>query len=523
MGFVTTPNEDEMHIGKLVRPQDSKPSEELDFVDRVVGSEPVNLTEALALPSDDPNAPSRMDRADVLGESLRWGSGWALRFIIIAAATFILWRGLSMISAALLPVAATLIVCTVLWPPVAWLSKHHVPRPLAVLMSMLGMFGIVGGTFALITPAMVEQSDDLVSKFSTGLRSVQDWLQGPPVNLQDSQLNNILDQATSWLQAQASNIAGYAVNGLSTASNVVINLVVVLVLTFFFLKDGDKFLPWVRGALGQRLGWHMTEALTRSWTTLSGYIRAQAIVSLIDAVFIGLGLLLLKVPLALAIGVLTFFAGFIPIIGAFAAGVLAVLVALVTNGFTNALLALALVVAVQQLEGNILSPALQSKAMNLHPVIVMLSVTVGTGLFGFTGAFLAVPVVAVVAVWLRYFSDLTDLRTGDKTLAQIQFATVAGEQSGKQSEEAGFRKRLLIDERKRELDKESKKAAAEKKSEGGESVLERIAHPATDVFNRIFLRKDIHDDTASDATADKDSSKTDKGDATESKPNKNED
>nr|WP_018023570.1 AI-2E family transporter [Corynebacterium ulceribovis] len=497
---MTNRDDDQLHIGDLVRPQDVDPNETRDFADRLVGSEPVSIAETLVLPSDatDPAGPSRIDRADVLSESLRSASGWALRFIVIAVATFILWRGMSMISAALLPVFATLIVCTVLWPPVALLSKWRFPRALAVAISMLGSLGIVGGIFALITPPMVEQSDDLVSKFSIGLRRVQDWLQGPPVNLQDSQLNSMLDQATGWLQDQASNIAGYAVNGLSTASNVLVNMVVVLVLTFFFLKDGDKFLPWLRGALGQRLGWHMTEALTRSWSTLSGYIRAQALVSLVDAVFIGLGLIILKVPLALAIAVLTFFAGFIPIIGAFSAGVLAVLVALVTNGFTNALLVLALVVLVQQLEGNILSPFLQSKAMNLHPVIVMLSVTVGTGLFGIIGAFLAVPIVAIVAVWLRYFSDLTDLRTGDKTLRQIQFATVAGQESGKQSEEAGRRKRKLIDEQKRRVSEEVSDDE-HSESEAAPTVLERFTHPATDVFNRLFLRKDIHDE---DGTVD---------------------
>ena len=142
-----------------------------------------------------------------------------------------------------------------------------------------------------------------------------------------------------------------------------------------------------------------------------------------DAVFIGIGLAFLGVPMALALGLLTFFFGFIPIVGAFTAGVLAVLVALVSLGTSKAIMTLVLIVAVQQLEGNILSPLLQSKAVNLHPVIVLLSVTVGGSLFGIEGAFLAVPVAAVVAVVFRYLQDLADLRAGEKKASDIPFLT----------------------------------------------------------------------------------------------------
>mgnify|MGYP001757821245 FL=1 len=140
----------------------------------------------------------------------------------------------------------------------------------------------------------------------------------------------------------------------------------MLVLTFFFLKDGENFLPMLRRVTGRRVGWHLTEVLTRCWNTLGGFIRTQAIVSAIDAIFIGLGLVLLNVPLAGPLAILTFFGGFIPMVGAFVAGALSVLIALVAVDFNTALMALLLVVAVQQLEGNILQPVLQSRAMNVH-------------------------------------------------------------------------------------------------------------------------------------------------------------
>ena len=160
-----------------------------------------------------------------------------------------------------------------------------------------------------------------------------------------------------------------------------------------------------------------------SWNTLSGFIRTQAIVSMVDAVFIGLGLLFLGVPLWPVLAVVTFFAGFIPIVGAVSAGALAVIVALVSNGFMNAVFVLILIIAVQQLEGNVLSPVLQSQAMGLHAAVVLLAVAVGGTLFGIVGAFLAVPVAAVAAVWLRYWAEMVSLRSGEITADEISMAT----------------------------------------------------------------------------------------------------
>ena len=148
--------------------------------------------------------------------------------------------------------------------------------------------------------------------------------------------------------------------------------------------------------------------VSRVWATLGGFIRTQTLVALIDAVIIGVGLWILGSPLAVPLAVITFFGGYIPIIGAFVSGALAVLVTLVTNDYKDALIALVIVIAVQQLEGNVLSPMLQGKNMNLHPAVVLLSVTAGGSLFGITGAFLAVPVAATVAEIMRYVNERID-------------------------------------------------------------------------------------------------------------------
>ncbi|WP_312589064.1 AI-2E family transporter [Corynebacterium dentalis] len=383
--------------------------------------------------------PEVRDRAEVIGTSVRWFAGWCLRFLIMVAAGYVLSNVIGKLWAGILPILLSLIVCTVLWPVVSTLRKFHIPNALAVLLTIVGFFAVIGGVFWMIAPSAVSQTSDLVDKANHGLTTIQDWISGPPLNLEATQLNDALDKGTAWLQERSGTIATQVAAGASATLSALVTLLIVLVLTFFFLKDGEHFLPMVRRVTGRRVGWHLTEVLTRMWNTLGGFIRTQALVSFIDAFFIGIGLVILGVPLAGFLAVITFFAGFIPMIGAFTAGALSVLVALVANDFTTAVIVLVIIIAVQQLEGNILQPVLQSRAMNVHPVIILLAITIGSTLFSIIGAFLAVPVAAMVMVAFRYMGDLTDLATGEKTSSEIKFSTTAGALTGAQSEKAAKR------------------------------------------------------------------------------------
>ncbi|AZA12627.1 AI-2E family transporter [Corynebacterium choanae] len=368
-----------------------------------------------------------IDRGEIIGMDGRWLAGWSLRLLVIGVAAYLLWNVLSTIWSGLLPVLLAILVTTVFWPPVRWMRAHKVPAALAALIVLVGGFSLLGALFAAMAPRVADQSTQLYKQALEGVARLEVWLKDGPLQINANQLNEVANEALAKAQEQAANIASGVAAGLSTASSVAVTSALMLVLTFFFLKDGDKFLPWVRRNAGNNVGWHLTELLTRTWNTLAGYIRAQAAVGLIDAVLIGLGLFFLGVPLAFVLAVITFFAAFIPIVGAVSAGVLSVLVALVSNGVTSALIVTALILIVQQLEGNVFSPMLQSKAMNLHPAIVLLSVAVGGGLFGIVGAFLAVPVAATVAVWLRYHADLVSLRTGEITVDEIEIVTAEGD------------------------------------------------------------------------------------------------
>lgn len=354
-----------------------------------------------------------VDRADVIGDGVRWLASWSLRLILILVATWMLLQIVGKFWSAILPILLALIASTLLWPPTRWLRKHGFSTTWSAVTSLVGGFLLIGGIVAALAPSVIDQTPALSANAIKGVEQVRNWLQGPPLNVQPQQIDDAVKAITGRLQSSGEQIASGVFSGVATAGSVLITLVVSLILTFFFIKDGYRALPWARRNFGRGAGAHATELLTRVYGTLGGFIRTQAIVSAVDSTFIGIGLLLLGVPLVGPLVVLTFFGGFIPIVGAFVAGTLAVLVALVTKGLTAAVIALILIIAVQQIEGHILQPLLQSRSMRLHPAIVLLAIAAGGDEFGIIGAFLAVPLAATVAVTWRYLAEQIDLRTGD--------------------------------------------------------------------------------------------------------------
>ncbi|MQA33217.1 AI-2E family transporter [Modestobacter roseus] len=350
-------------------------------------------------------SPERSRRFQAAARVLAIGSG---ELVLVVLALIIIGYVLGKLWVVLLPVVLALLFTTVLWPLARFLRKHSWPPALAALVTLLLFLAAFGGIVAWIAPQVVNQVEDLADQFSAGLQEVQNWLAGPPFNLGDGQVDDAIDSVINQVQSNAQNIAGYAYTTATTIGSIVVNLVLALVLTFFYLKDGPRWVPWLAAQTGPKAAPHVAALSLKTWKTLSEFIRQQALVGFVDAFFIGLGLLVLGVPLVLPLAVLTFFGAFVPIIGAFVAGAFAVLIALVTNGFTTALIVLAIVIVVQQIEGNVLQPILQGRGLNLHAAVVILAVTAGTSLAGIIGAFLAVPVAALIAVAYRYGRDVLD-------------------------------------------------------------------------------------------------------------------
>ena len=350
------------------------------------------------------------DRARVLGEGIAWTATWSLRVVAIALGAVLVGLIVGQLWSIFLPVFLGVIIASVLAPPVGWLRRRRMPSALATTLVVVVALAVLGGVVGLIAPSVAGQAPLIVQGAIGGLDQIQAWLNGPPFNLSSSQIGSYVQMATERLQQSATDIAGGVLTGVSAVAGGVINGVLALVLAFLFVKDGPRWLPWVRRMSGERAGGHLVTVMERSWARVGGFIRTQALIGVVDAVFIGVGLVIFGVPLALPLAVLTFFGAFIPIVGALVAGALAVLIALVVQGPGIALGVLILIIAVQQVEGNLLQPVLQGRGLGLHSTVVILAVTAGSSLFGIAGAFLAVPVAAVAAELLRYLAEQVDRR-----------------------------------------------------------------------------------------------------------------
>jgi putative heme transporter len=347
-------------------------------------------------------------RERVIGAGLAWTAIWSLRWLLIVGGTVLMGIIVRETWVVVLPVVLALILTSVLEAPARLLERRlRFPVTLAAATALIGGIGLLVGIGFAIAPSVADQSDEIAADTAAGLQKIQDWVQENDLVTED-QISSAIQELQARVTESASTIASGVLAGVGAVGSGLVTLFITLILTFLFLKDGRRFLPWVDAFAGPHAGPHLREVLGQCWATLGGFIRTQAIVSFIDAVLIGIGLLVVGVPLAVPLAILTFFGGFIPIVGAIVVGAVAVLVALVSVGVTGALIVLAVIIGVQQLEGNVLQPWLQSKTMQLHAAVVLLSLTLGSTLFGITGAFLAVPVAAVVAVVLRYLSAQVD-------------------------------------------------------------------------------------------------------------------
>jgi putative heme transporter len=350
-----------------------------------------------ALPPDPaPGAGSGGSPASTADRVLRAGRvAWAMAGLLV----LLLVAGLVVQRISLVVVAFVLglFPAALLAPAAEFLKRKRVPGALAALLVLGAFFGTIVLAVRLLAPRVTAQVPELLEQAAEGLASIEEWLSEGPLPV-DVDLEQIQDTARGALQDFADD--GAFSQGLGAAVMVVdflTGLVLMFVVVFFVLKDGGRLWRGVADLLPGRWRGPVDEAAGRVWWTLGAYFRGQLFVAFVDAVFIGLGLWLLGVPLALPLAVLVFAGGLFPIVGAFVSGLAAVLVALASEGPTTALLVLALVIAVQQAESNLLEPLILSKVIALHPLVIILSITAGVVWMGILGAFLAVPLAASVA------------------------------------------------------------------------------------------------------------------------------
>ncbi|MBW3546910.1 MAG: AI-2E family transporter [Actinobacteria bacterium] len=318
------------------------------------------------------------------------------RTLVVVAGVIVAVLALAKLRVLVLPVIVALLLATVLAPPVQWAHRHGVPRTLATWFFLLGSLGGLVWLLVSLAPSVVDEFGDLGPTLQEGITRIEAWLVEGPLQLSQEQIDRYTDQITEQVRGSGQSIVSGVVAGAVLAGEVVAGLILTFVLLFFFVKDGEKMCAFgLRQLRGEQQ--ELARALgRRAWVSGGGYVRGTAVVAFVDAVGIGLGLWAIGVPLVLPLALLTFFAAFFPLVGAVAAGAVAALVALVSGGLSQALLVVGLVVLVQQVESNVLAPVVLARAVALHPVVILLALTGGAIIGGIIGAFLAVPVSAVV-------------------------------------------------------------------------------------------------------------------------------
>jgi predicted PurR-regulated permease PerM len=289
-----------------------------------------------------------------------------------------------------LPVMLALTIAPAL-SPVAGLLRRRLGRPAAALALLLGLAG-VAGLIAIVTSSALAQYDELADSVSRAVDDITELLEGEPFNLSLDRAEGLQSSlGDSWRAA-----SGYAAAGVQAGVGLLTGLVLAVAVLYFVLRDGAAFWRWVLQRFAPQTRPVIDAAGQRAWAVLGGFVRGTALIASIDAALIGTGLWLLGVPLAFALAVLVFMGAFVPFVGAFVSGLVAVLVALADGGWEIGLATLAIVLAVQFVEGNFLQPIIQSRTVDLHPLVILLAVAAGASLFGILGAYLAVPVTAVV-------------------------------------------------------------------------------------------------------------------------------
>lgn len=317
----------------------------------------------------------------------------ALQILLLLTLVSVAVFALTQLKLVVIPVLIALILAAAASPLVMWMRRRGVGRMLSTWITLLGGIFLFGGIVTAIVFAVRDQWSELSSSAVEGFEQLKSFaLDGPlPIDQHaiDEAWNAVVDFFTS-----ASFGLG-AIQGVSAAAQVVTGLLLGVVILFFFLKDGDQIWEFfLRPLHGERLdrGHRIGSTAVQ---TLGGYVRGTATIAAVDAVGIGVGLLILQVPLALPLAVIVFLGAFIPLVGATVAGILAALVALVTNGWVVALIVLGIVVLVNQLEGNLLQPVVMAQSLKIHPLVILVALTAGTILGGIVGAVLSVPIAAV--------------------------------------------------------------------------------------------------------------------------------
>lgn len=337
--------------------------------------------------------------------AVRAAADWSWRLIVIAAALALIGAIAWQLRLVVFAVIVGLLLAALLGPLVRWLRSAGWGRGVSAAAVFVAFLIVLSGTLTVVGNAVGGQFGDVVERAGEGLVSIREWFAGPPFQLTEEQIDEWVDRLTDAMGQGEESITEGAVSTAGAAVEVITGMVLAFFSLLLFLYDGDRIWAWLVRTFPRASRSRADGAGRQAWRTLTSYVRGTTLVALFDGALITILLFILGVPLALPLGVLVFFGAYVPLVGALVTGALAVLVALVANGPVTALIVLLGIIAIQQIEGNVLQPLVLGRMVRVHPLAVVLAITIGGLTAGIIGAIVAVPIVAVANSVGKYLAS----------------------------------------------------------------------------------------------------------------------
>jgi predicted PurR-regulated permease PerM len=331
-------------------------------------------------------------------------AAWSWRFIVMVTALAVAVFLIIQLSFLVVPLLVAVLLAVLAAPIANWLKRHWIPGWVSTLLTLVVFLSAVGGLVWLVVEQIRRDWTSLQERSVVAYEDFIAWLLDSPLHVTEYQLNQWLTDLAEQLDLNSAWIVSGALSISSSLGSVVVGTGLALFALVFFVHDGARIVRWLVNLLPQDARAPVAGATQRGWVTLTNFVGVQIFVAIIDAIGIGLGAFFLGLPLVIPIAVAVFLGGFVPIVGAFLAGGLAAFIALVYEGPIAALIMVAIVLAVQQLEGQILQPLVMGAAVKIHPLAVVLAVSAGGFLAGIPGVLFAVPIVAYLNVFISYLA-----------------------------------------------------------------------------------------------------------------------
>lgn len=338
---------------------------------------------------------------DAVDPFIRKMAAWSWRLLVIMAAVVALLLLLWHLRVIVVPVALAVILTALLLPAVDWLNQRRLPRSAAVALVLLGSISVFGALISFVVSQFISGLPSLVEQVTRSIDNATNWLIEGPAHLSREQIDRAGDTAVKALRDNQEKLTSGALSTAATLTEIVTGALLMLFTLIFLLYGGRNIYAFLTQIVPAHTRQRVRDAGRAGFRSLIGFVRATFLVALVDAIGIGAGLAIMGVPLALPLASLVFLGAFIPVIGAVISGLLAVVVALLAKGFVAALIALGIVIAVQQLESHVLQPLVMGRAVSIHPLAIVLAIATGAVLAGIIGALLAVPALAFLNSAIR--------------------------------------------------------------------------------------------------------------------------